>query len=164
MKKINNKGMTLTELLVSIVMLSVSMVLMYSLITNLQNRKNEVDLRTNDLVKIADIESNMQNFIMKPYNYGKKVINNVTVSINDKVATLNIDSDAHSISIAENNIVYTSPSNDVTKWSLKDKKCNKIESIAQNDSKCFYILITCEATANNNIKDYIKIPMCFWSL
>ena len=41
----NNKGMTLTELLVSIVMLTIASVLMYGLMSNIQKKRKDVDVR-----------------------------------------------------------------------------------------------------------------------
>ena len=53
----NNKGMTLTEIMVSITMLSIAVVLMYGLMSNLQKKKNAVDIRADELIKIESINT-----------------------------------------------------------------------------------------------------------
>ena len=172
--KINNKGMTLTELLVSIVMLSVAMVLMYGLMSNLQKKRNDVDLRADDLIRIADIESKLQQYIMKPSDYGRASVNSVTITVaSNTSASIIIDSVIHSISITNSegssDITYSNGS-DTEKWTLKNKEC-KIENIepCSNNScnpgvKRSYLQITCTAKSNDEIKDYIKIPMYFSKL
>ncbi|MBQ9834570.1 MAG: prepilin-type N-terminal cleavage/methylation domain-containing protein [Bacilli bacterium] len=68
----NKKGMTLIELIVSIAMLSVALVFMYGLMTNLQRKKNDNDAYTDNIMKIVDIETKIQNVLMDDFEFGRE--------------------------------------------------------------------------------------------
>lgn len=66
----NKKGMTLLELLVSVVLISVIMLFMYKLISDVRSEKKENDKLTTNLVKISEIEAKLQKIIID-YNLNK---------------------------------------------------------------------------------------------
>lgn len=76
MKKLNKNGMTLIELLVSVVLISVIMIFMYKLISDVRNDKKENDKFTDNLIKISEIEVEIQNLIVKE--------NISTISLSDR--------------------------------------------------------------------------------
>lgn len=65
MKKLNNFGMTLMELIVSVALISVIMIFMYKLIADVRSDKNENDKLTDNIIKISEIEVEVQNLIIK---------------------------------------------------------------------------------------------------
>lgn len=65
MKKLNNYGMTLMELVVSVALISVIMIFMYKLIADVRSEKNENDKLTDNIIKISEIEVEIQNLIIK---------------------------------------------------------------------------------------------------
>ena len=75
----NNKGMTLIELIITIAMLSVAMTFMYGLMTNLQRKKNDNDAYTDNLMKIVDIETGIQKSIMNDFDFGREEVTKVRV-------------------------------------------------------------------------------------
>ena len=176
MKKINNKGLTLIELLISIVMLTISIVLMYGLMSNLQKKRVEVDSRTKDIVKISDIEQTIQEYMMGPVdvNYGRqnatiaiqestssKIIIKITTDSNIYENTITISSDKHIINYSQK--IGSNTNNDATtKWDMGQKECTiinyceKIENYCTTNSK--YISIKCKDN-NTNSYDYINIPI-----
>ncbi len=163
----NNKGVTLTELLVSVVMLSTAMILMYSLMSDIRLRKKEVDLRSNDIVKVGDVEHKLQQFIMEPINYGRDPVSSVRITTGTNSVVINIDGTIHTINANDSVITY-SQNKDTSKkgkWVFNDKKCNSIVNAeAGNARKYSYIIITCTSDFNEDIKDSIRIPMYFQSL
>ena len=169
MKRINNRGVTLIELLVSIAMLGTVMILMYSLMTNIQNKKNNVDMKADDMIKIADMETKLQKAIMKPINYGRTPVSCVSISGDNHRKTVTIKRDNntvnHTISASSNVINYSG--NGTHKWTLKEGKNCSISSYisylssAKLGIKPFAnITIECEDN-NNKTVDYIGVPMLF---
>lgn len=77
-----NKGMTIIELIISLAMLSVSMVFMYSLMVNLQNKKNESDKFTDNVIMISEIENVIQEELVSEFSYGKNELTSVIISAN----------------------------------------------------------------------------------
>ena len=61
MKKLNNKGMTLMELLVSVVLISVIMIFMYKLIADVRNEKKKNDKITDNILKISEVQVDFYN-------------------------------------------------------------------------------------------------------
>ena len=177
MRSLNNKGMTLTELIVSIAMLSVALVLMYGLMSDLQKKKRDVDSRADDLVFISDIEQRMQDYIMKVenLNYGRGDIKTISESLNTttKRATITVtkndaSSSSNSIEIYKNTnnstitLTHTSSggSTETTKWTLKDKTCDIADKAATSDT--IYLVITCYNGAtlgSSSAIEYIRVPL-----
>lgn len=60
----NKKGMTLIELLVSVVLISAIMIFMYKLISDVRTEKNEIDKITDNSIKINEIEAKLQKIIL----------------------------------------------------------------------------------------------------
>ncbi len=162
MKRLNNKGMTLTELLVSITMLSVAMVLMYSLMSDLRKRQKEVSYRTNDMIRVSDIEYKLQESIMKSSDYGRDAINSVKIEKSSSTITITIDSKVHKINVRGNTISYDLDSAPQAKWSFEDKNC-EIDNV-NTSGKSAVIAIKCAVKNNQNLYDYIKIPLYFAGL
>ena len=175
--KLNNRGMTLTELLVSITMLSVALISMYGLMSNLQKKKNEVDVKADDLIKIADIEKAFQDIVMKPTGYGVGKIyhcgSGVQISkfdVNYKEINIkyNLNSESNSgcnlYTLSVNNKVIeikdNNDSNKNRKWTLK-KSCEFLspsEDNEDNTNHIYYYVIKC---TEGNIVDYLKFQMYF---
>lgn len=75
----NKKGMTLIELIISIAMLSGVLVFMYGLMVNLQKKKNDSDAYTDNFIKIAEIETEIQKSIMGYLNFGRDKLGKVRI-------------------------------------------------------------------------------------
>lgn len=65
MNKVNNKGMTLVELLVSVVLLTGVMVFMYRLISDVKFQKKKIDTKYSNYMKIQEIEYTVTDYINK---------------------------------------------------------------------------------------------------
>lgn len=65
MKKISNKGMTLIELIVSVALISIIMLFMYKLISDVRNEKKENDKLANNIITISEIIVDLENRITK---------------------------------------------------------------------------------------------------
>lgn len=65
MNKVNNKGMTLVELLVSVVLLTGVMVFMYRLISDVKSQKKKIDTKYSNYMKIQEIEYTVTDYINK---------------------------------------------------------------------------------------------------
>ena len=166
MKKMNNKGVTLMELLVSIAMLSAAMALMYSMMANLQNKKKNLDIRSADLLKIADMENNIEKAIMGPVDYGRDKLSCLTITsgVNSRTITMKKNDTTYNYTIkSTNNVIELSGSYNY-KWTLSNgKKCslqsNNYQSISDKKTG-FMIIILCE-DENSRKTDYIKLPFLF---
>lgn len=77
MKKINNKGMTLMELLVSVALISIIMLFMYKLISDVRSEKKDNDKVTDNILKISEIEVESINEIISELIYEKGELNTV---------------------------------------------------------------------------------------
>ena len=65
LNKVNNKGMTLVELLVSVVLLTGVMVFMYRLISDVKFQKKKIDTKYSNYMKIQEIEYTVTDYINK---------------------------------------------------------------------------------------------------
>lgn len=61
MNRMNKRGMTLTELIVSVALVSVIMVFMYQALSLVRKDKKKNELLTNNIVKISEIETIVEN-------------------------------------------------------------------------------------------------------
>ena len=170
--KIDNKGMTLTELLASITMLTIAMVMMYGLMANLQKKKSVVDANSENLIPIVQIEKSFQEIVMEPINYGRNnITENVKFSADGETYSDSIyltdqtqvyikynTTNKYKIEISENNkIIIQDMNNSDKKISQKLKKSCKFKegNIGNNP---YNIIIKCE---DGNSINYIKFPMYF---
>lgn len=69
--KLNNKGMTLMELLVSVLLISVIMIFMYKLISDVRTSKRENDKIMDNIIKISEIEVDTVNEFVSELSYEK---------------------------------------------------------------------------------------------
>lgn len=165
MKNLNNKGVTLIELLVSITMLGTVMILMYSLMTNIQDKKNNVDMKADDMIKIADLETELQKAIMKPLNYGRTPVSCASIRGNNSSITISIkrnNSVTNHIISASNNVISYS-GNGTRKWTLKAGKSCSIaftNNVLSSNKPVSNIKIECK-DSNNKTVDYIRVPLLF---
>lgn len=167
----NNKGMTLTELLVSIVMLTVAIVLMYGLMSNLQKKKYEVELRADELIKIADIEKAFQTRVMKESNYGRNNVSKCSgttniVSYTNPTLTIKykttVSCNQYEVAIRNGNTIELKnlTNNDILKWTMK-KSCSWVTTSSNTTKNIYNYVISC---TKDGVTDYIKFPMYFSSV
>ena len=167
MKKLDNKGVTILELVISVAMLSISLIVMYGLITNLTNRKMDIDATAGSILKINEIEQTIQNNIM-----GYLSDNEIDVNIELKNYQASIEINNSPINIDINNDYDSNKSQIVldleedSTWSIKGKTCkvselsNVMFASSNNPTKAAGIVIECKGTDNRSV-DYIKIPLYF---
>lgn len=79
MTKLNNKGMTLMELLVSVLLISVIMIFMYKLISDVRSSKRENDKIMDNIIKISEIEVDSVNEFTSELSYDKNEINIIRI-------------------------------------------------------------------------------------
>ena len=119
MKKLNNKGNTLIELIISIALMSVVLVSMVRLLVDLNNTNtNNVYAKNNEVVRseiIRAIETDLN-------NYKLSNINDLSNEESDGAIKINlIFKGRHAILTAKKNtIAYKSVDGKVRKWTMKD--------------------------------------------
>jgi prepilin-type N-terminal cleavage/methylation domain-containing protein len=177
---VDKKGMTLTELLASIVILTTAVILMYGLMSNIQKKKNDVNSRTSSMVIIADIEKSLQGDIMgiPAINYGKKTPKSVAIkNITDgKQIVIKASDDTtytNNLTVKISNkdtIIEYNRTKGATKkerkWVIKDKKCTMDDiSKYRGDTSSYlysntwiYIVIKCVDNRTSEY-EYIKVPI-----
>lgn len=179
----NKKGMTLMELIISIAMLSVGLVFMYGLMVNLQNKKSKNDAHTDDLVKIAEIETEIQKSIMSFTDFGQDSVNSVVIcdSGNDSsydlvgiIITDNGKTQSKEIGwskVGTNSSIIIKNKNESGVWNV-ERKWNLNESINNIDAtiKCNNDALEKEVMCqlnfylkdvDNNIIDAINVPLYY---
>lgn len=166
----NKKGMTLMELLVSLAMLSVSLVFVYSLIVNLQHKKTVSDNYTDNLIKIAEIENKIQYELFGVINYGEKKVQAVNITSTDSSLKVTLEKDGviHTKNIAlEKNsngleiLIKDSSNNIIRKWKLDNVSDFKVKEnyLKTNDSKAINYQYTIYLYDQfENVSDSIIIP------
>lgn len=168
MKKINNKGNTLIELIISIALMSVVLVSMVRLLVDLNNTNtNSVYAKNNEVVRseiIRAIETDLNNYKLSNINDLSNEESAGAVKINL------IFKGRHAIITAKKNtIVYKSVDGKVRRWTMKDcevytDKANLIFSVDEKKN-IFTLQIDIEihtsndknTTGYNNLLDDILI-------
>ena len=170
----NKKGMTLMEVIISIAMLSVALVFMYGLMVNLQHKKNVSDAYADNLIKIADIETQIQKEFFDFISFGQVVFSEANIEAkNDS----NAKNESLSISInkngkVQNKTVYFYPNeiiikekneSIIKKWTLNNNAISIEKSIVEKiyGKKLFYQYKIYFKDAEENIIDFISIPIYF---
>lgn len=142
MKKFNNKGMTLVELLISVVLISVIMIFMYQLIDDVRRDKKSSDYLMDNLIKISEIEVAIQNKL-----------------INKTIPQININKTSKTINFAFANFsTETSIINfNDTKWTLNGLEVNWDKACYKSDGRNILIKIPLK-DKNEKITSLIEIP------
>ena len=153
MKKLNNKGNTLIELIISIALMSVVLVSMIRLLVDLNNTNtNSVYAKNNEVVRseiIRAIETDLNNYKLSNINDLSNEESAGAVKINL------IFKGRHAIITAKKNtIVYKSVDGKVRRWTMKDcevytDKANLIFSVDEKKN-IFTLQIDIEIHTNND--------------
>jgi hypothetical protein len=153
MKKLNNKGNTLIELIISIALMSVVLVSMVRLLVDLNNTNtNSVYAKNNEVVRseiIRAIETDLNNYKLSNINDLSNEESAGAVKINL------IFKGRHAIITAKKNtIVYKSVDGKVRRWTMKDcevytDKANLIFSVDEKKN-IFTLQIDIEIHTNND--------------
>ena len=161
----NNKGMTLTELLVSIVMLTIASVLMYGLMSNIQKKRKDVDVRANDLIRILDIETRFQNEVMEPIDYGRDKVNftyyGCNSDSNPSIVYIKFNGITFTVNVSGSTISLKKDTTTTATWTLSDSTCTILsDSCTKKDdtNHMYNIVVKC---SGSKIDNYIKFPMYF---
>lgn len=154
MKKLNNKGNTLIELIISIALMSVVLVSMVRLLVDLNNTNtNNVYAKNNEVVRseiIRAIETDLNNY--KLSNIVDKSSSN-TLTFNLEFYVNNVKKSA-TIKATKDTFTYTNIDGKVRKWTMKDcevytDKANVIFSKNENNN-IFTLQIDIEVHTNND--------------
>ena len=152
--KLNNKGTSLVELIVSIALLSVVMLFMFNLLLDLNNeytnppfaKDNQVnrteilreihnDLNDNIITKVEPIAKNVNDRLYKEVKFVLK----------DNLYSI--------LRVEEKSITYKSSTNETKKWTLKNCNANFedvfVSSIGNNDTNIYSMIIRIEIYNNN---------------
>lgn len=138
MKKINNKGMTLVELIISVALISIIMLFMYKLILDVRKEKKEINSLTDNILKISDIEVKVFNKYMEHVNYDnvfeKAIVSNNSNSFTIILKEKDVSSQhIYNINIQDNKLSLSENSTLIEKWALT----SDVKSITANKS-CEY--------------------------
>lgn len=159
--KINNKGMTLVELVVSVGLITIVIIFLFRLLVDLRYSDNNTDFDRTDQQTRAIILKNIQEDFLE-----KKVVALSDDGSNEESLNLKItyaDGGSATIHIEEKSFSYTLGS-DTEKWELKDSKahfgiqCVKYSTSLSDEeleSDFFYIRITVPVLMNSKSKNHI---------
>lgn len=154
MKKLNNKGNTLIELIISIALMSVVLVSMVRLLVDLNDTNtNNVYAKNNEVIRseiIRAIETDLNNY--KLSNIVDKSSSN-TLTFNLEFLINNVKKTA-TIKATKDTFTYTSVDGKVRRWTMKDcevytDKANLIFSRDSNNN-IFTLQIDVEVHTNND--------------
>lgn len=167
MIKLNNKGTTLVELIISIVLISVVIVFMFQLLIDLNNEELNNDFAINNQIIRAEIikfiNEDLANYTLSNIkdNSSNSNILNIEITYKENKKTL--------IEAHQDYIVITNAANKKQRWDIKDATLypNKafVYTTINNTSKIYSLNFNMEihtvndnnTTGNNNIIDDISI-------
>ena len=150
MKILNNKGTSLIELIISVLLISIVIIFMFQLLLEINNEQNNnvmaVDNQVNRAEIIRYIENDLNNHVLSSIIDNSTNNNlNITFNYNDSLKTI--------INGTKNNITITNTSNDKRLWNIEDgtlfvNKVN-VESIKNTISNYYALYLNMEIhTAN----------------
>lgn len=164
-RKLNNRGMTLVEILLSITILSVVMVSMYKLISDVNYNKKKLETVANNIIKINEIESKVQEYIINYYgdNSIQKITGNnagTTAYFQDRNGNKLVSFEVNSS--GDNSIIITvkndgsSDSNEKESWTLDGYSFAGVCS--KGNSKNIFNVIFKIKNNGSAVDDIIEIP------
>lgn len=161
--KLNQKGITLVELIVSIALISMVIMFLFRLLVDVRYGENNIDYDRENQQNRAVILKNIQTDFLE-----RKLIGLTDKTNNDSEVVLEFtyqDQSSATLRIQEDNLVYTN-SNGTEKWLLeKENENTKIDihcityhtSLKEdtNEGDFFYIKFVVPITANKTRKNFI---------
>ena len=128
MKKLNNKGMSLMELLVSIVLISIVLTFLFQLLTDLKNETTNNDFAYNNQINRAEIIKTIKSDLEKNSLIGisDNTADNIKISfhyLNGKTSILSTKKENYKNELGEDDIryliSYTNVLGEKTSWTIK---------------------------------------------
>lgn len=155
--KLNNKGTTLIELIVSIALLSIIMIFMFKLLADLNNDyTNLFFARDNQIIRTEIIKT-----IQEDLN--KNIITNIESNLStvNKIITFSYQNDlTGELVITPNTLSYKDSSNNTNAWTMKNCKLNlesaSLNFITKTEDNDFYAFILTIAIHTNNDKNNVN--------
>lgn len=164
----NKKGMTLMEVIISVAMLSVALVFMYGLMVNLQHKKNVSDAYADNLIKIADIETQIQKEFFDFISFGQVVFSEVNIEEKNDSLSISINKNGEfqtkTVDFSPNEIIIKEKNGSIIKkWTLNNNASSIENSIEKytDGKKLFYQYKIYFKDAEEKIIDFISIPIYF---
>lgn len=160
----NKKGMTLMEVIISIAMLSVALVFMYGLMVNLQHKKNVSDAYADNLIKIADIETQIQKEFFDFISFGQVVFSEAEIKAKEDSLSISINKNTKTVGFSPNEIIIKDGNESIIKkWTLNNNASSISYFTAEEykDKKLFYQYKIYFKDAEEKIIDFISIPIYF---
>ena len=118
MKKLNNKGNTLIELVISIALMSVILISIVRLLVDLNNTNtNNVYAKNNQINRseiLRAIESDLNNKVLVNINDSNTKPDELIINL------MFNDNTSSKVNVTKNIITYTSSNGNVRKWTMKD--------------------------------------------
>ncbi len=163
--KLNNKGVTIVELLVSLALLSVVLMFLYNLLSNVTFEKNTDFIANSNQANRIDIINTIENDLILDNNI--EIDKNQT---NDNILILN-GAKTYKIIITENTLAYYVNNSIQNTWKIKGGKLGKINcenskggtNTVDNATECKgdkgSLNITCPSNVITAL-DSIKITEC----
>lgn len=149
--KLNNKGTTLAELLVSIALLSVVLVFMFRLLVDINNEQNNDTFANNNQVVRAEVIRYIEN------DLNNKTLSNISRKENNKnELTINFhytDGESTVIVAKTNEITITNSVGETRRWTFKDCSLYPSKALAyyKLDDNIVSININIEIHTNNDL-------------
>ena len=128
MKKLNNKGMSLMELLVSIILISIVLTFLFQLLNDLKNETSNNDFAYNNQINRAEIIKTIENDLAKNTLIGisDNTTDNININfhyLNGKTSIINTKKENYKNELGEDDIKYllsyTDSSGEKTSWTIK---------------------------------------------
>lgn len=127
MKKLNNKGMSLMELLVSIILISIVLTFLFQLLTDLKNETDKNDFAYNNQINRAEIIKTIESDLEKYSLIGisDSTTDNIKINfhyLNGKTSILNTKKEKYKNELGEDDIryfiSYTNVLGEKTSWQI----------------------------------------------
>lgn len=161
MKKLNKKGNTLIELVISIALMSVILISIVRLLVDLNNTNtNNVYAKNNQINRseiLRAIESDLNNKVLVNINDSNTKPDELIINL------MFNDNTSSKVNVTKNIITYTSSNGNVRKWTMKDcslypgkAKVNFVSDdySTSKDDKIYTLQIDIEIHTNNEKNTY----------
>ncbi len=157
MKRLNNKGLTLIELIISVVLISIVMLFMYGVFNDVNNEKNDNSFAKDNQVNRSEIIKVLEDDLLSR-SINISSINDFSTDTSLKFDLYYSDGKKATIEATETTFSYTNADGLLRKWTMKDSTINyKKANVFYNksnttsaDEGIYSLLINIEVYTDND--------------
>ena len=157
MKKLNNKGLTLIELIVSVVLISIVMLFMYGVFNDVNNEKNDNSFAKENQVNRSEIIKVLEDDLLSR-SINISSVNDFSTDTSLKFDLYYSDGKKATIEATETTFSYTNADGLLRKWTMKDATLNykkarvlyNKSNETNNEEGIYSLLINIEVYTDND--------------